>query len=251
MTLTQEIGDAQKQKAEAGTAIDHYSDLHDRLVLEEIEYVVSIFAFVILFIQLSAMTMRTKKKARRQERKKTTRPLLGVKAKAKSKSNWKEEVHLGRKMFLHRSPNAIPLLLISYTRIAMKNSGSSSARNCWRILSTSMVRPPQKGGQSISSLLLTVYSKLSTEKIKKAHPDLTVLKEYKQRELEFLNRAKDLDKITSERDAEKAKYDSLRKQRLDEFMAGFNLISLKLKEMYQVCTGWSLGFFLSDKQFIR
>lgn len=29
-------------------------------------------------------------------------------------------------------------------------------------------------------------------------------------------------------------YEGLRKSRLDEFMAGFNVISLKLKEMYQV-----------------
>ena len=73
------------------------------------------------------------------------------------------------------------------------------------------------------------------EQIKNARPDLTVLKEYKQREQEFFNRAKDLELITAERDAQKAKYDGLRKQRLDEFMSGFNLISLKLKEMYQVC----------------
>jgi structural maintenance of chromosome 4 len=30
-------------------------------------------------------------------------------------------------------------------------------------------------------------------------------------------------------------HETLRKARLDEFMAGFNVISLKLKEMYQVC----------------
>lgn len=29
-------------------------------------------------------------------------------------------------------------------------------------------------------------------------------------------------------------YEALRKSRLDEFMGGFNIISLKLKEMYQV-----------------
>ena len=79
------------------------------------------------------------------------------------------------------------------------------------------------------------------EKIKKSRPDLTVLKEYKQREQEFMNRAKDLDTITTERDSQKAKYDGLRKQRLDEFMAGFNLISLKLKEMYQVRGPWLLS----------
>ncbi len=61
-----------------------------------------------------------------------------------------------------------------------------------------------------------------------------MLKEYRKREEEFLNRAKDLEDVTSQRDAQKSKYDGLRKQRLDEFMAGFNLISSKLKEMYQV-----------------
>ncbi|KAF9561610.1 RecF/RecN/SMC protein [Agrocybe pediades] len=74
------------------------------------------------------------------------------------------------------------------------------------------------------------------EQIKKAKPDLSVLKEYKQREAEFFKRAKDLDAITADRDAQKAVYDGLRKQRLDEFMAGFSLISMKLKEMYQMIT---------------
>jgi structural maintenance of chromosome 4 len=63
---------------------------------------------------------------------------------------------------------------------------------------------------------------------------MSVLKEYRRREEEFLRRAKDLDETTVLRDAEKQKYDSLRKQRLDGFMAGFSTISLKLKEMYQV-----------------
>jgi len=74
------------------------------------------------------------------------------------------------------------------------------------------------------------------EKVKNAKPDLSVLKEYKKREEEFMNRAKDLEDVTQQRDAQKQKYDGLRKQRLDEFMAGFNLISLKLKEMYQMIT---------------
>ena len=79
------------------------------------------------------------------------------------------------------------------------------------------------------------YELLYTEQIAKARPDLSVLKEYKQREQEFMNRAQDLENITAERDSQKAKYEGLRKQRLDEFLSGFNSISLKLKEMYQVC----------------
>ncbi|KAI9566369.1 hypothetical protein HD554DRAFT_1188531 [Boletus coccyginus] len=60
-------------------------------------------------------------------------------------------------------------------------------------------------------------------------PDLSVFRDYKKREEEFLSRAKDLDQITEARDAEKQKYGNLRKQRLDEFIAGFSLISLQCK----------------------
>jgi structural maintenance of chromosome 4 len=77
--------------------------------------------------------------------------------------------------------------------------------------------------------------------LKNAKPNLSVLKEYKKREEEFLKRATDLEETTKLRDAKKGEYDGLRKQRLDEFMAGFSLISLKLKEMYQVRTTAILG----------
>jgi structural maintenance of chromosome 4 len=63
---------------------------------------------------------------------------------------------------------------------------------------------------------------------------MSVLTEYRKRLQEFLRRADDLEQTTAARDAQKAKYDQLCKTRLDEFMAGFNAISLKLKEMYQV-----------------
>jgi structural maintenance of chromosome 4 len=77
------------------------------------------------------------------------------------------------------------------------------------------------------------------EQLKTAKPNMSVLEEYRRREEEFLRRAKDLDETTAKRDDEKTKYENLRKQRLDEFMTGFNFISMKLKEMYQVraCRG--------------
>lgn len=61
-----------------------------------------------------------------------------------------------------------------------------------------------------------------------------LLAEYRKREAEFLDRAKDLDEITAARDTAKTRFDQLRKTRLEEFMTGFNTISSKLKEMYQV-----------------
>lgn len=40
--------------------------------------------------------------------------------------------------------------------------------------------------------------------------------------------------MTSERDQKRREHEAMRKQRLDEFMAGFSVITTKLKEMYQV-----------------
>ncbi|CCO32987.1 Structural maintenance of chromosomes protein 4 AltName: Full=Cell untimely torn protein 3 [Rhizoctonia solani AG-1 IB] len=74
------------------------------------------------------------------------------------------------------------------------------------------------------------------EKIGNAKPNLNVLPEYRRREAEYLAKAKEFEAVTKQRDEQKAKYEDLRKQRLDEFMAGFNMISSKLKEMYQMIT---------------
>jgi structural maintenance of chromosome 4 len=74
------------------------------------------------------------------------------------------------------------------------------------------------------------------ERVKNAKPNMSLLAEYRQREAEFLSRAKDLDDITVARDTSKARFDQLRKTRLEQFMTGFNTISSKLKEMYQVCS---------------
>ncbi|KAF8753966.1 SMC proteins Flexible Hinge Domain [Rhizoctonia solani] len=74
------------------------------------------------------------------------------------------------------------------------------------------------------------------EKIGNAKPNLNVLPEYRRREAEYLAKAKEFEDITRQRDEQKAKYEELRKQRLDEFMTGFNMISSKLKEMYQMIT---------------
>ncbi|KAJ7680246.1 RecF/RecN/SMC [Mycena polygramma] len=83
---------------------------------------------------------------------------------------------------------------------------------------------------------MTTDVELLDEKLKKMKPNLEVLSEYKEREKQFFQRAKDLELTTKQRDEQKQKYDTLRKRRLDEFMAGFSLISLKLKEMYQMIT---------------
>jgi len=72
------------------------------------------------------------------------------------------------------------------------------------------------------------------ERVLKSKPNMSVLQEFRRRQAEFDDRQADLDKVTAERDAGKTRYDDLRQTRHFEFMAGFNAISSKLKEMYQV-----------------
>lgn len=66
--------------------------------------------------------------------------------------------------------------------------------------------------------------------------DFNALEEYQRREKEFKERSNDLEQTTATRDAAKKLCDDLRKRRLEEFMHGFNIISLRLKEMYQMIT---------------
>nr|XP_027320521.1 structural maintenance of chromosomes protein 4 [Anas platyrhynchos] len=67
-------------------------------------------------------------------------------------------------------------------------------------------------------------------------PNLSAIAEYKKKEELYLNRVAELDEITNKRDQFRQAYEDLRKQRLNEFMAGFNVITNKLKENYQMLT---------------
>ena len=66
-------------------------------------------------------------------------------------------------------------------------------------------------------------------------PNMSAIAEYKQKEEQYLQRVEELDSATNSRDAARKEFDDLRQQRLDCFMAGFSVITTKLKEMYQVC----------------
>jgi len=74
------------------------------------------------------------------------------------------------------------------------------------------------------------------EAISGMSPNLSVISEYRARSQEWRARLKDFDDVTAQRDAQRRTYEDLRKQRLDEFMTGFRIIGLRLKEMYQMIT---------------
>ncbi|GAB2234374.1 hypothetical protein Drorol1_Dr00003624 [Drosera rotundifolia] len=72
--------------------------------------------------------------------------------------------------------------------------------------------------------------------VKEMNPNLESIAEYGRKVASYNERVDELNVLTQERDDIKKQYDFWRKKRLDEFMAGFNVISLKLKEMYQMIT---------------
>uniref|UniRef100_A0A8B9FVX7 Structural maintenance of chromosomes protein n=1 Tax=Amazona collaria TaxID=241587 RepID=A0A8B9FVX7_9PSIT len=67
-------------------------------------------------------------------------------------------------------------------------------------------------------------------------PNLGAIAEYKKKEELYLKHVAELDDITNERDNFRQAFEDVRKQRLNEFMAGFNVITNKLKENYQMLT---------------
>ena len=74
------------------------------------------------------------------------------------------------------------------------------------------------------------------EKTQNVNVELGVLAEYRRRVEEHSSRSNDLQSAVTQRDTAKKRCDDLRKLRLEGFMTGFSLISLRLKEMYQMIT---------------
>lgn len=74
------------------------------------------------------------------------------------------------------------------------------------------------------------------EAISSLKPNMGAIVEYREKEREYMERVAELDIITEQRDVARREYEDMRKKRLDEFMNGFNKITMKLKEMYQMIT---------------
>lgn len=73
------------------------------------------------------------------------------------------------------------------------------------------------------------------EKLKKK-PNLSVIEEYFEKRKAYMDRVAFLEEITQRRNEMRQLLDDVRKKRYNEFMLGFNIITKKLKEMYQMIT---------------
>lgn len=74
------------------------------------------------------------------------------------------------------------------------------------------------------------------ESIKSKTPNLNVIDEYQKKMEVLVERIKILEDITNKRNDMRKLHDDVKKRRYTEFMQGFNIITRKLKEMYQMIT---------------
>jgi len=77
---------------------------------------------------------------------------------------------------------------------------------------------------------------LIIEQIAATKPNMAAIEEYKRKNKIYLERVTELDAMTLRRDEQRKHHDELRKQRFNDFMDGFGIITGKLKEMYQMIT---------------
>lgn len=70
----------------------------------------------------------------------------------------------------------------------------------------------------------------------KSNVNMNSLLEYWKKDVNYRSRLTELESITQRRQELRQQFEELRRLRLESFMAGFSVISLKLKEMYQMIT---------------
>jgi structural maintenance of chromosome 4 len=70
----------------------------------------------------------------------------------------------------------------------------------------------------------------------KLHPNLKAIEDYRAKLREYKHKVKEMDQVCAKRDDIRKSLELLRQERLSMFMAGFNTITLKVKEMYQMLT---------------
>ncbi|KAJ1736921.1 Structural maintenance of chromosomes protein 4 [Coemansia sp. Benny D160-2] len=118
---------------------------------------------------------------------------------------------------------------------AMAVDDEGSGENDANENSTLLVLSPKELDDVDASALETRIEQIEA-RLQRTRPNLSVLSDYVRRAREHGKRMADLAETTNQRDCAQHELDSLRTQRLEEFMTGFNIISYKLKEMYQMVT---------------
>uniref|UniRef100_A0A224Z246 Structural maintenance of chromosomes protein 4 n=1 Tax=Rhipicephalus zambeziensis TaxID=60191 RepID=A0A224Z246_9ACAR len=90
--------------------------------------------------------------------------------------------------------------------------------------------------EELNGEALTMKSTMLKENLTAMKPNMAAIQEYRRKEEAYKQRVAELEAVTEKRAEQRRHHDNLRKQRLNEFMRGFGIISSKLKETYQMLT---------------
>ncbi|XP_011862208.1 PREDICTED: structural maintenance of chromosomes protein 4 [Vollenhovia emeryi] len=67
-------------------------------------------------------------------------------------------------------------------------------------------------------------------------PNMQIIADYQEKDALYMTRTAELEETTAERNKMREIHETARRRRINEFLNGFNLITAKLKEMYQMIT---------------
>lgn len=90
--------------------------------------------------------------------------------------------------------------------------------------------------QELTSTNVSAQLQKAKQRLPTEIPNMQVIKDYHVKEAAYLKRVAELDEITAERNKLRDLHDMAKRRRCEEFLAGFSIITGKLKQMYQMIT---------------
>ena len=90
--------------------------------------------------------------------------------------------------------------------------------------------------RSLDRSALTSALSLSEQQLAALKPDHRAIADWRRASAECKSRTAEVEAVSRQREELRRGFDSLRAQRLSDFMSGFRLISVRLREMYQMLT---------------
>jgi len=118
------------------------------------------------------------------------------------------------------------------------NNGSDVQQNESELLAREAIKTdlPEADLKSVARGDLDARLLVLQQNLQNLKPDLKTIEEFRQKCAEHKSKLEDYEMVHNEREEARRKLDGLRQQRLLEFLDGFSVISMKLKEMYQMIT---------------
>jgi structural maintenance of chromosome 4 len=163
----------------------------------------------------------------------------------KQTDHWKKELELLRKLHLDEQQEffaAVDAIVKADNKASTSSSFAApniidtSTVESLPVLPTEQLHVYASDASYVEDLKKTIAT-LEVEKERlRGNVNMNALMEYLRKDAHYRGRLVDLEAITETRNTLRGKYEGLRRQRLEEFMAGFGVIALKLKEMYQMIT---------------